>query len=174
MITKIIFLDFDGVLNSQLYYTSGRHGARTISFAHDIDPESVKNLNYIIEKTGAKVVVSSTWRLGRTVEELQSILEQNGFVGEVIGTTKDLRHGEGGGSILRGNEILCWIKEHQDLIGTSSGDYHHYVILDDDSDMLYWQRHNLFLTDGYCGLTPNMAYRIARFLNTLDRTGGND
>jgi hypothetical protein len=166
---KIIFLDFDGVLNSQLYYTSGRRDARKPGFDSDIDPQAVGYLNEIIKDTGAKVVVSSSWRHGRSVEELQAILDNNGFIGEVIGKTKDLRCGPDGQYVLRGNEIFCWINEHEDIIGVRRSDYNHYVIIDDDSDMLYWQRNNLFLTDGYCGLTPNMAYRITRFLKTLDK-----
>ncbi len=163
--TKIIFLDFDGVLNSQLFYTSGRADAigpvRT-----NIDPEAVKYLNTLILKTGAKVVVTSTWRHGRHYNELQQILNDHGFVGEVIGKTKDLAVGENGDCILRGNEILAWIKEHKDIVGCPYDEYRHYVILDDDSDMLYWQRNNLFLTDGFCGLTPNVVYKAARFLNS--------
>ena len=162
--TKIIFLDIDGVLNSQLFYTSGRASERRIKIENDIDPVSVGFLNTLIKDTGAKVVVSSTWRLGRTIQELQSILEHNGFVGEVIGKTDSLR----GEHCLRGNEILKWIKDNEAIIGCSYSDYTNYVIIDDDSDMLYWQRNNLFLTDGYCGITPNLAYRAARFLNRKD------
>ncbi len=161
-ITKIIFLDIDGVLNSQLFYTSGRHSTRRAEFRNDIDPESVKLLNELIKETGAKVVVTSTWRQGRSIEELQSILEHNEFVGEVIGKTDNLRSEH----CLRGNEILKWIKDNENIVGCSYSDYRHYIILDDDSDMLYWQRNNLFLTDGYCGLTPNLVYKASRFLNS--------
>jgi len=154
-ITKIIFLDIDGVLNNQLWYvaTKGERadpvtGKRIMD---DIDPGSVEFLNMLIEKTGAKVVVSSTWRLGKTVEELQEILNRNGFKGEVIGKTENLR----GTGIVRGNEIFHWIETNENIIGCDSYKYNNYVILDDDSDMLLWQKDNFINTDPYCGLTPN-------------------
>jgi hypothetical protein len=108
--------------------------------------------------------VSSTWRLGRTVEELQEILNRNGFTGQVIGKTKDLRKGEDGDSILRGNEILAWIKENPTECGVAYWDYKRYVILDDDSDMLYWQKDNFIKTDAYCGLTPNNCWHAKKIL----------
>lgn len=167
MSTKIIFCDFDGVLNSQLYHTTPVKDRETnLGFAGDIDPAAVKLLNQLCSDTGAKVVVSSTWRLGRTVEELQDLLNKRGFTGEVIGTTPDMRTGQHGHCILRGNEILAWIKENRAIIGADYHDYRHYVIFDDDSDMLYWQRNNYFQTDPYVGLTPNLCYRAKRFLNS--------
>ncbi len=74
---KIIFLDFDGVLNSQLWYIRTK-GNREID---DLDTEAIGFLNTLIKNTGAKVVVSSTWRLNKTVDELQEILNRNGFKG---------------------------------------------------------------------------------------------
>jgi len=165
MITKIIFLDFDGVLNSQLYFVK-RHAEKlaghNLGFAGDLDPTAVGFLNELIEKTGAKVVVSSTWRIGMTAEDLQELLEKVGFKGEVIGVTPDLSSG----SCLRGNEILEWIKDNRAIVGADYSDYRQYVIFDDDSDMLYWQRNNYFQCDGYVGLTPNICYRAKRFLNS--------
>ena len=160
---KLIFLDFDGVLNSQLYFKKRRAeklAGHDLGVAGDLDPEAVGFLNEMIEKTGAKVVVSSTWRIGMTIEELQELLEKVGFKGEVVGITPDLR----GGSVLRGNEILEWIKDNPAIVRGYYSDYTDYVIFDGDSDMLYWQRNNYFQCDGYVGLTPNVAYRATRFL----------
>lgn len=160
--SKIIFLDFDGVLNSQLWYVRTK-GSREID---DLDKEAIGFLNNLIEDTGAKVVVSSTWRLGRTVEELQEILNRNGFKGEVIGKTISMNNGEDGDCILRGNEILQWIKSHPAEVGVGYWDYKNYVIFDDDSDMLYWQRNNFIQTDPYVGLTPNDVFKAKKILNT--------
>lgn len=159
---KLIFLDFDGVLNSHLFYAKGR----PTKIEDHIDPISVGFFNQLIQKTGAKVVVTSVWRHSRTVEELQTLLVRHGFVGEVIGKTKDLRFGVEGDCILRGNEILCWINEHQDLIESAHWDYKHYVILDDDSDMLYQQRNNFIYVDPYCGITPHTVFQAEKILNS--------
>ena len=160
---RLIFLDFDGVLNSQFWYvrTNGSRGR------DDLDTDAIGFLNNLIAATDAKVVVSSTWRLNRTVEELQAILDRNGFKGEVVGKTKDLR-GEG---CLRGNEIRCWIEDNPTMLGgRASWDYSDYVIFDDDSDMLYWQKDNFIHIDPYAGLTPNSVFRAKKIFtrNTFE------
>lgn len=158
---KIIFLDFDGVLNSQLWYIRTK-GNREID---DLDTEAIGFLNTLIKNTGAKVVVSSTWRLNKTVDELQEILNRNGFKGEVLDKTKDLSVGEDGDCILRGNEILQWMKARPEILGCYYSDYKNYVIFDDDTDMLYWQRNNFIHTDPYVGLTPTDIYKAEKILN---------
>jgi len=50
---KVIFLDIDGVLNSNPFLRQ-RIGT--------IDRVNVSALNYLLEKTGAKLVLSSSWR----------------------------------------------------------------------------------------------------------------
>lgn len=123
------------------------------------------HLNHIIEKTGAKVVISSTWRKSHSVQELQELLEKVGFIGEIIGRTPSLylnKNGEESYTIPRGCEIDCWLKNTFDWDDLA---YVRYVILDDDSDMLFQQRENFFRVDGYCGITPNLAYRVINFLN---------
>jgi hypothetical protein len=163
----LIFLDIDGVLNSQLYLVSTRAeriGKSERSINDDLDPQAVTRLNDLCASTGAKVVITSTWRLNRAVDELQSILESRGFTGEAIDKTEDLRRGEAADCILRGNEILHWIKGHPELCGAPYWDYKRYVILDDDSDFLYWQRDNLIITDPYCGLTPRDVFKARRVL----------
>ena len=165
-VLKLIFLDFDGVLNNQLWYVATRGkrvdestGKRIVD---DIDPKSIEYLNVLVNETGAKVVVSSTWRLSRVVKELQEILDRNGFQGEVIGKTEDLRVA-GSNYVLRGNEIYHWLNKHTpESLGY---DAINYIILDDDSDMLLWQKDHFFQTDPYCGLTPNLVWRAAKFLN---------
>lgn len=163
---KIIFLDFDGVLNHEQFYVK-RHADDFKGYGEhpvcEFDFNSVKVLNHIIEETGAKVVVSSTWRLGRSVKELQDILDSVGFKGEVIGKTPNLRNG--GDYILRGNEILKWIRDNKEVIKEDYHEFENYVIFDDDSDMLYWQKDNFLLVDRFVGLTYHVAYKAIRILN---------
>lgn len=163
---KIIFLDFDGVLNHEQFYVR-RHQADLKGYGEhpvsEFDFNSVKVLNHIIAETGAKVVVSSTWRGGRSIEELQAILDSVGFEGEVIAKTPSLRIE--GDYILRGNEILKWIRDNKELITQDYNEFENYVILDDDSDMLYWQKDNFLLVDRYVGLTYHVAFKAIRILN---------
>ena len=55
---KIIFLDIDGVLNSVDYFEQ----VKDCKGYKEINPEKVKLLKEIVERTGAKIVLSSTWR----------------------------------------------------------------------------------------------------------------
>lgn len=91
---KIIFLDIDGVLNSEKFYEK-RHRCyeKGIPFAvnwpfSDIDPDSVDILNKVIKATNARIVMSSTWRLGETVDTLTNILHTVGVKGKLVGKTK--------------------------------------------------------------------------------------
>lgn len=116
---RVIFLDFDGVLNTPAFLDEvGDYGA--IAAAHQIDTRAVDELNRLVGLTGAKVVVSSTWRRYHSVEELQKLLESRGFRGEVIGKTPELW-------CYRGAEIQDWLYEHLEV--------EQFVILDDDNDM---------------------------------------
>ncbi len=154
---RIIFLDIDGVLNCQLFFTE-RHDKGGSYVENNICRERIGWLNELCTDINAEVVITSTWRLGRTLEELQDLLKEVGGTFQVIGKTPDLR----GDDYLRGNEILTWIKSNEALCGPYY-DYHDYAIIDDDSDMLYWQRNHFFQTDTYSGLTPNTCYRIKKF-----------
>ena len=111
---KIIFLDFDGVLNSENWMVSRFKKFDNDDIAtqypfYEIDPDAVENLNRIIELTGAKVVVSSTWRHGRNPEELSNILKFHNFKGEIIDVTPSLNIK--GYTVPRGCEIDFWLKE---------------------------------------------------------------
>lgn len=49
-------------------------------------------------------------------------------------------------------------------------DVEKYAIIDDDSDMLPDQMKSFFLVDGYYGLTPNLLYRIKRHMDKKSPT----
>lgn len=172
---RIIFLDIDGVLNNQLFYCNKyqdiRHAeAEKLGLPYacgDIDETSVEYLNYLVESSGAKIVITSSWR-GSGIDYCRTILDAKGLIKDsIIDITPHLHYP---GS-CRGNEIKAWIEKNINLICESpcSSDYKDYVILDDDSDMLYEQRNNFILVDGYCGLTPNQCYR-AQFILDVNLT----
>lgn len=108
---RVVFLDIDGVLAP----------IRRWDRYEDLDPACVRGLNEIVMQAGAHVVVSSTWRFGKTVPELQEMLEGGGFTGRVLDKTPT-----GMAGAERGEEIAAWLATH----AVSS-----YVILDDHLDM---------------------------------------
>lgn len=74
------------------------------------DEIAIQNLNKIVEESQAKVVICSCWRWGRTLKELQDILNLWGAKCEVIGVTP------GKLSTTRGEEILMWIRSNPNKI----------------------------------------------------------
>lgn len=132
---KIIFLDFDGVLNNTTDTRQKQNDGKipvldnsgievpTLMGRLGIDPEHVSVLNKIIDQTGAFVVISSSWRIiyKYSVPALQKALETSGFTGQVIGVTQN-------NGRIRGDQIKKWIEDHKD-------DVESFVILDDSNDM---------------------------------------
>jgi hypothetical protein len=98
-------------------------------------------------------VVSSTWRHGKTVSELQAMLEAEGFTGRVVDKTPTVAPGA-----ERGEEIAAWLAEH--AVGG-------YVIIDDHVDMGEL-RTELVLTHPAHGLRPADALRAIEILLRLD------
>lgn len=178
---RVIFLDFDGVLNSEQWMVSRfeKVDMNTISSQYpfyEIDPEAVAQLNRVIDATCAKVVVSSTWRLGRTPEQLAEILSHHSFKGEIIDVTPHFYVKSHHYTVPRGCEIEWWLKERkfqrinwsteEQLKCIEKAEVKNYVILDDDSDMLYGQREHFVKTSWKLGLTAELADRCIEILNS--------
>lgn len=120
---KVIFLDIDGVLN-----------VRTIEYDEYgalFHPHFIDNLRTIIDKTNAKIVISSSWRF-EGLERMQAMWKDRNLPGEVIDITPYL-----GNHTIRGYEIEEWLYKHTP---------ENYVIIDDDSDMLQSQKNNFVCT----------------------------
>jgi hypothetical protein len=142
---------------------------------YEFDPEAINRLNAIIELTNAKVVVSSSWRHGRSVEELQMILDTVGFVGEVIDKTVHLG-GIDGYTIPRGCEIEHWLEKkgfqrinwsiEKQQMYIDKSQVKNYIILDDDSDMLYTQKEHFIHTSWKSGLTDELMHKSIEILNS--------
>ena len=138
---KIIFLDFDGVLNKF---------SDTESLLY-LSKECVGNLNTLIERSGAKIVISSCWRAHHPMEDLKQILINAGFkyVDHIIGVTPDLIYEPR--KTCRGEEISKWLKESNENVES-------FVIIDDDDDMDPFM-HLLVQTNCDNGLTTDEMER---------------
>lgn len=123
---KIIFLDMDGVLNNMSWVSTEYHKTGISPYSEDrLDPANVKALNRLIKHGGAKVVISSSWRLIFNQEGMQDVLDKNGVKCEVISMTPDLA-----GRRQRGDEITKWLQDNICNMSIES-----YVVLDDSTDM---------------------------------------
>lgn len=146
---KIIFLDIDGVLNNGDFLYNQVQTQMTAP-KECIDRKAVMLLNQLIDETGAKVVISSSWRLFYTIEELREYLSENGFEGEVIDYTEDLY------TEPRGKEIKKWLDTHK---------VESFVILDDDGDMAEVAPY-LIQTDFYKGLLEEHVDSAVKMLKS--------
>jgi hypothetical protein len=153
---KIIFLDFDGVLNSNEFNKkanlSGTLDMSNVSWwVEMVDPIAVARLNTIIEKTDAKVVVSSSWRLYNSVEMLTEILHHVGFKGEIIDLTPkryDSRRG----------------KEIKKFLETTPIKVDKFVVIDDDEDIWPFELKTV-QTDIKYGLLDDHVDQAIKMLN---------
>ncbi len=150
---KIIFLDIDGVLNVN-FPSHDEYG-------RSFHPHFVENLRYIIKKTQAKIVISSTWRFSGLVI-MKEMWEKRQLPGEVIDITPHID------ICKRGEEIEYWLKNNE---------VDSYVIVDDDNDMLESQQENFIKTSGNIshednvnngmGLTLKCAKKAIEILNNI-------
>jgi hypothetical protein len=163
---RIIFLDIDGVLNHSNFYEERQKqifaGKWSITRPYsELDPICVNLLSEFCRKYEIKVVISSAWRATRDAEAFNemfshTLFEQPAF--EVIGITPSAHHD----AWVRGNEILWWMQENEELLGCRYHDYYDYCILDDDGDMLLWQKNNFLKVDRYVGLTPQDIFEMKK------------
>lgn len=157
MADRILFLDFDGVLNSDEWVARRRaEGGPCTVLSNAIDADAVARLQEIVEATQAKVVISSSWRELFSVAELVDILGRHGFRGQVVGKTPRLDALVPG--TVRGHEIAAWLDCQTEW---PAG----FCILDDHSDMAHllpW----LVQTDPLVGL---VRQDVARAVEVLQR-----
>jgi hypothetical protein len=138
---KVLFLDFDGVLNNQAYLISSskreRRDMTDLERRLDhIDPDAVERLNEVVDRTDCAVVVSSTWRVLNTKQDLQHYLELKGYRYTLLGCTPRswIVPPEERPYKQRGSEIQMWIEawdanNPDDLVDC-------IAIVDDDRDMI--------------------------------------
>lgn len=189
LIYRIIFLDFDGVLN-----IAEKDSDRFGQVFHE---EFIKNLGKIINETGAKIVVSSSWRSGG-LEEMRQLWSERNYPGEIIDITPFLVKSEYSfdkDSLLnterifskknpRGLEIDFWLQNvaNLTLVTWSSSlqrqiieesPVKNFIIIDDDQDFLIEQSKHLVRTS--ClededsietfGLTKRLTDNAIKILN---------
>jgi hypothetical protein len=168
---KTVFLDIDGVCNSEQYYTKTRRKSG------DFDPEVIALLNQL-KDIGAEVVISSSWG-----EDGIKPLQDVGLELPIIGVTEHFY----ADWFCRGNEIEKWIRDNFGGMGTRYGldddgfpyyrkhygdniqDYE-YVIFDDDSDFLLGQKDNFIRTNRITGLTQADIDKARKILNRENET----
>lgn len=154
---KLLFLDIDGVLNSDQsshFYWRTMHGRKCFmnGFA-ELCPIACSNLNFLLERCPElSVVISSTWRIFHDLPELEKGLSEKvpSIVGRIIGRTPRLIHSR------RGEEIHHWLTANGHLDKK-------FVVIDDDTDMDKVKSEFIHI-DGFVGFTWRDLLECARRL----------
>jgi len=146
---RIIFLDFDGVMNNNKFLRANPSAEN--ASAQQVDPRAVVLLDKLVKSTGAKIVVSSSWRHSRKLSEIQGILRQAGSRVAYQAVIDRTPVGEGN----RGQEIQDWLDldPEREVVNPAHEPLQAYVILDDTNEMSPEQQNNLVQTNAQTGLT---------------------
>ena len=172
---KFLFLDIDGVLNTWQYSNQLLMNGKS-DFDENgsiFDPETIRNLQYIIDSTCANIVLSSTWRFDG-IQAMKKLWRERTLPGKLIGMTPHLttanfedldscefwqKHPIGS----RGIEIDEWLR----LNTNKMLEPYTYAILDDEEDFLFHQLNHVILTDPMQGITKVIANKVIAILNNM-------
>ena len=139
---KVIFLDVDGVLNTEECDDApkeGEEGSEAFLY-HENTPvpllkRSLDDLRRVLLQTDAKIVISSSWRLELLTKILEALSPSEETV--VIGLTPDLSNSWAG----RGEEVREWLEQNENCS--------RFVVVDDEH-LASFER-SLFSEDAYSG-----------------------
>lgn len=160
---KILFLDFDGVVNTHNAMGNGYCG---------IEREKVNLLNRVLDETDCRIVISSAWRYmvlcgDMTLRGFEHMLLTHGLkcYNKVIGCTPADENVES-----RGLQISEWINNSLPGILENIGQTQFkYVVVDDLDDCngikISGAGHSIVQTDGKVGLTNENCNELIRILN---------
>ena len=129
--SKVLFLDIDGVLNSN---SENDIHQREISDGKLIDETKIKLLAHLVKKTNPKIILHSGWRMWFDSElkplrmEAKKLIESlekeelhiDGITPDL--TTEEIRKTKKF-SLVKADEILLWLKSHNEVT--------EWVVLDD-------------------------------------------
>ena len=161
---NVIFLDIDGVLNSNFWNDSHQ---KEISDGTLIDIEKIRLLSKLVKNTNAKIILHSGWRfwfnskLEPTRKEsinLSRLLQQEGIA--IDGMTPDFSTEEirksKKFSLVKSSEILVWLSEHKEI--------DKWIVIDDlDLHNPEIEAHQI-KTDSSIGLTIENVQKAEKLL----------
>lgn len=123
---KVIFLDFDGVLNCAEWMKNVNRQQYLSMFEKDkeeLDPVRVKMISDFALEFDASIVISSSWRILCSLKILTDLLRIRGLDERVAVIDVTPRSSSG----FRGSEVEQWLKETHHTVES-------HVIFDDDGD----------------------------------------
>ena len=148
----IVFLDFDGVLNTEQYQARLTVDDKPTkdTWGPLFDPHAVENLRQILDEMDAQIVISSSWRYVHSLDSLRTMWVTRDLPGEILDTLAC-----GATYISRGEEIECWLERN---------DRPDYAIIDDLDDFSPAQRDHYVETNPIVGITEADAQKAIEIL----------
>lgn len=166
---KYIFLDFDGVLNTDNYQLRCRAEGlpHKDEFGPVFDPEAIENLGMILQAVPeARIVITSSWNIDG-LEVMRLLWEKRRLPGCVLDITHCYIPDFDNMSIAeimnvspvgRGADIKAWQEENNAMDAP-------YVIIDDLPDIFPEQKPHFVQTDPCDGITLEDAMKAIAILN---------
>lgn len=155
---NVIFLDFDYVLNNENTFSERKHRFPGDSTKGGLDPLNVAVFNQLLHTVDCKIVISSTWRKGLSLDEIHRHMLSKGFgYGRdlIIDKTPDFNRGSS--KEPRYIEILAWLRDHRDEV-------QNILVLDDIKDFGPLSPYHVCTESSY-GLTPEDVNSAREILN---------
>lgn len=136
---KLVFLDFDGCLNSKAFFRNNSahktiSSSEIVNLSNNLDPQKVVLINTLVEETKAQIVISSSWRTFMSIDDMNVALKSRGATFTAIGSTPHIINI--GKSTRRYYEIKEYLNELKEQPS-------HFVIIDDSNDEV-WDWKDLF------------------------------
>lgn len=165
--SKYIFLDFDGVLNSTNFLRSQRFIDETsgltdaelylTQYSYMLDREAIELVNDLVVRSGAIVIASTSHRIRYSLQEMDVMLARRGATFQFSDKTPRLFPKKFSIPVDRGDEIQAFLDQ---LPEPPEG----FVILDDMNNMLHLSDH-LVLTGTLTGLKSHHIEKAIKILN---------
>lgn len=117
MSDKVVFLDYDGVVNTPMWNEAGTECRYGMPYDNKVNNfQAVQWVSEFCQKYGYSIVVTSTWRVDKNWKEclINGGLREGVEVIDRVPIMHD-----------RGEEILSWLFDHPEV--------QHWLIFDDDT-----------------------------------------
>ena len=166
---KVLFLDFDGVLNTEKYQAELRAAGKSgwDDFGQLFDPKAVENLKMVLDAVpGIILVINSSWKL-EGLNTMRAMWKARELPGSIHSVTPDyvpdlvnidLDNYENIALLAgKGNEVKQWLSNNAPE-GCA------YVIFDDMPDFLPEQEEHLICVNSISGITMEDAMKAISLL----------
>lgn len=158
MKSRVVFLDYDGVVNTPMWNEKGTKCTYNFPQHGKVNNfQAVQWLSEACKKFHYDIVVTSTWRTDPSYKECLI----NGGLREgieILGRTPNFY------DMPRGAEIKAYLDEHPEI--------NYYIIIDDDSDILPEQMSHFIKTDYKVGFNLNDFEKFEKiYMSDVGRGG---